>query len=88
MTLNAQQREQVRLSLLRYGLSTFSLGLARQYLHSEGFTGISVEQTGQEIEYLEDKGLIEVKGKLLSPENRVWRTNAAGRDFLATEGIE
>ena len=86
--MNSQQREQVRLSLLRYGLGGFTAGLARQHLISEGFSGISIEETKAEVAYLEDKGFLTAASKAISPENRLWKTHANGRDYLATGGIE
>lgn len=90
MTLTAEQREQVRLSLLRYGLGGFGIGLAVQYLRSEGWGGITREQVQAEIEYLADasKGLIRAEEKSISPEVRRWKTTAAGRDYLAEQGQE
>jgi hypothetical protein len=85
MTLTPEQREQVRLSLLRYGLGSFTVGLARQYLASEGFRGLTKEQVQAEINYLADpaKALLRLNGKLISPEVATYSTTAEGRDYLA-----
>ncbi len=40
-----------------------------------------------ELVYLMDKGLVVVVAKQLSPENKRWRITAAGRDFLAEQGL-
>lgn len=87
MQLTNEQREQVRLSILRYGLGSFTVGLSRQYLASEGFKGLSKEEVQLEIDYLEQKGLVRKLSKLISPENRSYSTSAEGRDFLAESGI-
>jgi hypothetical protein len=87
MQLNTQQREQIRLSLLRYCGSAAQCGLAtallQQLLVSEGFRGLSAEQLRSELVYLADKGLVAALPKVISPENEAWRITAAGRDFLA-----
>lgn len=90
MEITPEQREQLRLSLLRYGLGSFTLGLARQYLTSEGFRGISKEQVQAEINYLShpQKGLLAENGKLISPEVRTYSTTPNGRDYLAGQGVE
>jgi hypothetical protein len=89
MNLTPELREQVRLSLLRYGLGTFTVGLARQYLASEGFRGLSREDVQAEIDYLADagKGLLAHESKPVSPEVRKYKTTAAGRDYLAEQGV-
>jgi RIO-like serine/threonine protein kinase len=40
-----------------------------------------------EVLYLVDKGLIAPEEKTISPENYAWKITAAGRDFLAMEGL-
>ncbi len=90
MILTAEQREQVRLSLLRYGLGSFTVGLGRQYLASEGFRGLSKEDVQAEINYLCDaaKSLLRANSKLISPEVATYSTTANGRDYLAASGVE
>jgi hypothetical protein len=90
MEVTPEQREQIRLSLLRYGLGAFTAGLARQYLASEGFRGLTKEQVIAEIKYLADpaKGMLAVSGKLISPEVASYSTTANGRDYLAGLGVE
>lgn len=88
MTPNPEEREQARLSLLRYlaanrtpyGLPARAL---RQYLAAEG-TRMEVPEVEQELQYLVDKGLAAPVEKRLSPEVAVYRVTAAGRDLLAS----
>lgn len=88
--MSPEQRQQIRLSLLRYGLGSFTVGLARQYLISEGQHGITREQVQAEIDYLADpdKRLLRKNDNLVSPEVATWSTTAAGRDYLAQSGQE
>lgn len=87
-TPSPEEREQTRLSLLRYlaanrtpyGLPARAL---RQYLAAEG-TRLEVAEVEQEIQYLVDKGLAAALEKALSPEVAVYRITAEGRDLLAT----
>ena len=91
MELTPETREQVRLSLLRYCMAGngITLGLARQYLASEGMGTLTKEDVQAEINYLADpqKDLLRSIGKLISPEVQRYRTTAAGRDFLAQAGL-
>ena len=87
MKMTNEQREQVRLSVLRccesaaqYGLAT---GLLRQFVANEGFRGLTEEELRAELVYLADKGLVASLPKTISPENEAWRITAEGRDFLA-----
>ena len=90
MQLTSQDREQVRLCILRYCLRPTSVGLIVANLRGEGFRGISREQVQQEIRYLSDpaKGLLAAQQKLVSPENAIHETTANGRDYLAQQGQE
>lgn len=86
--MNPEQREQVRLSLLRYGLSgRLTVGLAHQYLKSEGHPVKDQEEVKAEIWYLEEKGLMAMVPQAVSPEVKHYRTSAAGRDYLAEQGF-
>lgn len=86
--MNAQQREQLRLSLLRFlgdvsstlGMNT---GMLKQLAQSEGRRGLLEGEVLVELRYLEDKGLVAPLAKAISPENPAWRITADGRDFLA-----
>ncbi len=86
--MNAEQRESFRLALLRvleanntqYGLGLAALGhLATTF----GFSRARISDVEREIVYLEDKGYAIQLVKPISPENRVWRITAEGRDYLA-----
>jgi hypothetical protein len=88
MTLDPKQREQVRLSILRYGLSLVSVSLLRSYLRGDGFSRISDEQVALEVQYLQDKKYLTAEDKGISPENELFRTTADGRDYLAKVGQE
>jgi hypothetical protein len=83
------QREQIRLSLLRYCEAANEFGLAEalllQFIRSEGFRALSSAQLRAEILYLADKSFLVAAPKLISPENAAWRITAAGRDFLAAQ---
>ena len=89
LDISAEQREQIRLSLLRYGLGSFTIALAHQYLGSEGFRGITKREVQAEVNYLADaeKGLLRQNDKLISPEVATYSTTSKGRDFLAQEGV-
>ena len=77
---------------MRYGLTKggLTVGLATQYLRSEGFTGITADQADAELRYLADPGkaLMRISSKVVSPEIARWETTAVGRDFLALAGME
>jgi hypothetical protein len=89
--MTSQQREQIRLSVLRYCESAGQYGLSaellQQFLRSEGFRAVTIEQVGAELQYLTDKGLIAEVAKLISPEIPVWRITAAGRDHAAKQNF-
>lgn len=87
--MTADQREQLRLSLLRFLCDNptrfgFNAALLRQMACNEGRTGLDKATVEAELQYLEDKQLIVLAGKTISPENRSWRITAQGRDLLAT----
>lgn len=85
------QREQIRLSILRYCECAEQFGLAEtlllQFIRSEGFRGLTAGQLRAEIAYLADKGFLVSVPKLISPENPAWRITAAGRDFFAVQKL-
>jgi hypothetical protein len=87
-----QQREQIRLGLLRYCDAADEYGLAAalllQFLRNEGFRRATAESLDAELRYLAEKGLLAAVRKTISPENRSWRITAAGRDFLAAQNLE
>ena len=87
MNANAQQREQLRLSLLRFlDVNPARFGLAAslllQMVRNEGWPA-TADSVAAELQYLADKKLAEPVDKLISPENRAWRITAAGRDHIA-----
>ena len=87
--MTSSQREQIRLSLLRYCDSAEPYGLADalllQFIRSEGFRALTLAQVQAELRYLHDKSLLAPVEKIVSPENQSWRITAAGRDFLAAQ---
>lgn len=90
--MTKQEREQVRISLVRYaaaaGGNGMNAGLFLQYLRSEGFKGVSPGEVLMEVGYLVDKGFLAEVSRLVSPEIKAWRVTAGGRDFLAELGVE
>lgn len=88
--MNATEREQLRLSLLRFLDENptrfgFQLGYLHQRARTEGRPKLSDADVDAELLYLEDKKFIEDVHKQISPELRAWRITAAGRDFLAVQ---
>lgn len=88
--MNPAERETLRLSLLRYldANAGNRRGLAetvmRQRFTNEGGTATPVE-VAAELDYLADKGLVEVTAKPISPELRAWKITSAGRDHFAQQ---
>jgi hypothetical protein len=86
------QREQIRLSILRYCDSAGQYGLAAalllQFIRREGFRALTPAQLNDEVEYLADKSFLTLVVKPISPENRAWRITAIGRDFFAAQHQE
>lgn len=90
--MNAQQRELLRqavLTVLEANNTRFGLGVDAIAFHAKGygFPALDRATLEPELEYLQEKELIAEVTKTLSPENRVWKITAAGRDFLATSGV-
>ncbi len=88
MKLSAEQREQLRLSLLRFldnnaSSRGLSAALLLQMARSEGRSDLDGSVVNVELQYLADKELIAPANKTLSPEIFYWRITAAGRDFMA-----
>lgn len=88
--MTSEKRELVRCGLLQVAelspvyavtVQVFQMGLSMR-----GIAGIERDDVLSELTYLADKGLLESKSKMVSPENRAWRITAKGRDFLATGG--
>lgn len=92
--MNPTEREQLRLSLLRFldahAEVNAAQGLAESLLwqmaRAEGRTTLSAAVLHGELIYLQDKQLITTVPKPLSPENRNWRLTARGRDEYALLG--
>ncbi len=87
--MTSEQREQLRLSLLRFldaNPTRFGLGvpLLLQMARNEGRPKLEAEQVQVELGYLEDKALVAEVLKGISPENRAWRITSEGMDFVAT----
>lgn len=91
--MTSEQRETLRLSLLRflavnptqYGVpQTLLVALAKQ----EARPWVISTDVAIEMQYLEDKGLVARTAKPISTELPNWRITAAGRDFMAERGIE
>jgi hypothetical protein len=90
MKMSPQQREQLRLSLLRFmdeNPSRFGLptDFLLQQARSEGRQALIYQEVETELEYLAEKGLCSEVPKTISPEKRNWKISANGRDFLAQQ---
>ena len=87
MEVTPEQREQIRLSLLRYGLSAagYTAGLAKVYLRAEGWRQITEDEVQAQIDHLAhaQKGFLDGSAKAISPEVVVYRTTPNGQDYLA-----
>lgn len=85
--MDADIREQVRISMLRYLARADEHGLGQTvlwtFVRTEGFTQVSRPDVGIELQYLMDKGLVTSMAKDISPELAHWRITATGRDWLA-----
>jgi hypothetical protein len=83
-------REQFRLKLLQLVDTAGAVGMRAAaidtHLAAHGYEHSEYEMKA-EIAYLTDKGLVAQVDKVLSPENKRWRVTAAGRDFLAEQGL-
>lgn len=89
--MTPEQRENLRRALLivldangsKFGLGVKPLKvLVIQY----GCEPAEAE-VASEMQYLEDKVFVTPVNKAISPENRCWRINARGRDWLAENGF-
>lgn len=86
MILTTEQREQVRLSILRLCLNGATIGLLVSYLRSEGFSKIERDDVEAEIEYLAGKTLLATKAKKIAPGNPQYQTTDDGKKCLGQEG--
>jgi hypothetical protein len=90
--MNATEKENLRRAILtvadanlsRYGLSVVAFKL---HVSNLGFPEASAEQIQPEVQYLAEKELLVEVPKHLSPENRLWRITAKGRDFIAANAV-
>jgi len=87
--ITPEQREQVRLSVLRHlDANTTDFGLSSalllQFLKNDG-QRVDAMDLKIELRYLADKNLIARIAKVISPENAHWRITAEGRDFFAQQ---
>lgn len=86
-TLTPRQRELLQVAILetllasgsRFGLN----GEAITFHVRESFPHITSDQVEPELDYLTEKGLVALVGKVLEPANRQWKLSAQGRDFLS-----
>ena len=87
--MTTEQRENIRLSILRYCDSAQGYGLSEslllQFIRNEGFRTVTLDHLRAELAYLSEKGFIATVPKAISPENKLWRITATGRDFRATQ---
>lgn len=89
--MSPEQREALRAAILltldanqtRFGLAAPAIAV---HLIPQGFKA-EPKEVERELDYLADKQLAEPVKRSLSPENRAWRINAAGRDWLAEHGF-
>jgi hypothetical protein len=85
--MTPSQREQIRLSVIRYCVASGQWGLMEavllQELRNEGLRALTRDDLSAELQYLADKDLIVSTDKLISPELKRWRATAAGRDVVA-----
>jgi len=86
--LTPEQREQLRLSLLRFLDNNvsgrgMSAGLLLQMARSEGRPALDAGVLEAELLYLADKKLVTRPDRILSPEIAAYRITADGRDFVA-----
>lgn len=91
--LSSTDREQLRLSLLRFLEANNSrFGLPSEFLlqraRAEGRSLLTLDQVEAELDYLAQKGLVDEVLKSISPERRAWRISAAGRDHYAQISLE
>lgn len=86
--MNPIEREQLRLSLLRFLEENptkmgMGAGLLLQMARSEGRSELTRAEVLAELQYLSDKGFVADVAKSISPENRCYRITGQGRDFIA-----
>jgi len=88
--MNAEVREILRNNLLIQLANASTMGLTLKTLRlgaSLAGIGVDDESIKAEVAYLADKGFADPVAKAMSPENQRYRIHAAGRDYLATQGL-
>jgi hypothetical protein len=88
--MNAELREQFRLRILQLIDACGALGMRANTLTIQlNGAGFQVQQrdVDTEVTYLRDKEFLAEVAKAISPELKRWRVTAAGRDFLAEQGL-
>lgn len=87
--MDAEQRENFRNAILNVldqrGSEQFGLAITaiQIFLGQFGFRASKPDDIRRELQYLADKKLAVMVGKIISPENACWRITADGRDYLA-----
>lgn len=88
--MNPAETERLRIALLQQLREVAPLALPVSQLATgaalAGFRDCARE-VRSEVAYLQDKALVADDLKVLSPELKRYRITAAGRDFLAQEGL-
>ena len=88
--MNAATRELFRLELIKQlaviGPVGAKTALLKVQARAAGFEPTDAE-IDAELAYLDDKGLVAIKDKAISPELKRWRITAEGRDYAAQEGL-
>jgi len=89
--MDAKERENLR--LLALSAISAAKGYAVEVQHIRPslpprLARLPAEDIEAELLYLEDKGFIEREKKEIAPVVKRWRITAAGRDYLAEEGME
>jgi hypothetical protein len=88
--MNPELREIFRTAIVKLARSASLTGIGTEGMQVVAAVyGIkpSAQECAEEAAYLVDKGLLVEKEKRVSPENKVWRITADGRDWLAEQGF-
>lgn len=89
-TKETQLREHLRNRILMDANAIGKQGLTLEgYFQGAKAVGLPSDriEVDREIDYLVGKGLLEGVKKTISPEIPRWKISAAGRDYLAEEGL-
>ena len=91
MSTQTLQRELLRTEILRTAAlcapQAATLHVLHTYIHPVS-PKVTEETLAVEVPYLVDKGFLRAAAKAISPENQAWHVTAAGRDWLAEQGLE